>query len=57
MDKTTICLDQVSIDSLLLQFKSLFMLLVSSFGGASTLKSSALGPCRLYYDKLRVHSG
>jgi hypothetical protein len=57
MDETTICLDQVSINSLLLQFKSLFMLLVSSFGGALTLKRSALVPHGLSYDRPRVHSG
>jgi hypothetical protein len=57
MDKTTICLDQVSINSLLLQFESLFKLLVSSFGGVSTLKRSALGPCGLSYDRPHVHLG
>jgi hypothetical protein len=57
VDEMTICLDQVSIKSLLLQFKSLFMLLVSSFGGASTFKRLALGPRGLSYDRPRVHSG
>jgi hypothetical protein len=40
VDEMTICLDQVSINSLLLHYKYLFMLWVSSFGGASTFKRS-----------------
>ena len=57
VNEKTICLDQVSINSLLLQFKSLFMLWVSSFGGASTFKRLALGPRVLSYDRPRAHSG
>jgi hypothetical protein len=57
VDETTICLDQVSINSLLLQFKYLFMLLVSIFGGVSTLKRSSLGPRGMSYDRSHVHLG
>jgi hypothetical protein len=56
VDETTICLDQVSINSLLLQFKSFFMHLVSLFGGALNLKRSDLGLHGLSYDNPRVHS-
>jgi hypothetical protein len=57
VDETTIFLDQVSINSLFFQFKSLFMLWVSSFVGASTFKRSALGPRGFSYDRPHVHSG
>jgi hypothetical protein len=56
VDETTIRLDQVSINYLIFQSNSLFVHLVSFFGGASSFKRSALRPRGMSYDSLCVHS-
>jgi hypothetical protein len=56
VDETNFCLDQVSTNSLILHFMSLFVHWVSFFRGASTFKRSALGPCGLSLDRPHVHA-